>query len=204
MCVTTLPHSLHLWRLQPPGTRSKVSRMCQAFEPATSTQDKSLSTVGFPTRRVARSPATRFSLSFFHFFLFIWFFFHRVTLITLLLLLCHFRAAFCFVVFYLYFFLDLALERLFEGRRILGYSGRALDPVEVVSRIPGSTVESSNPRTRTADVFPRGVFFGSLNLWILEFLEILRSLDHRVLGSWHIRSSESWTYRYSASRILGF
>lgn len=82
--------------------------MCQAFEPATSTQDKSLSTVGFPTRRGV-SPGRRrlVSLSLFYFSVFILFdfFFRHVTLITLLLLLCHFRAAFALCGILLGYFL---------------------------------------------------------------------------------------------------
>lgn len=34
MWVTIFPHNLHRCRLQPPGSLSNVSRMCQAFEPA--------------------------------------------------------------------------------------------------------------------------------------------------------------------------
>lgn len=156
--------------------------MCQAFEPATSTQDKSLSTVGFPTRR-GESPGRRrlvFFLSLFFFsnfsvFIFLLDFsscYSDYVTVTSMPFPCCFR--FCGILLF-----SSALERLFEGRRILGYSGRAFDSV-TVSRIPGSRVESSNPWTRTADASPG---FGSLNLWILEFLEVLRSLDHRVLGS---------------------
>jgi len=158
--------------------------MCQAFEPATSTQDKSLSTVGFPTRRAARSPTTRFSPFFFFFsvlFLSDFFFFSSCYfVITLLLFLCRFRAAFALWYFtWILFFLVWLYSAFFEGRRILGYSGRAFDSVEV-SRIPGSSriLESTD---QNCGRIPRFWVFESLDSRILGNSEISR--DHRVLRS---------------------
>lgn len=119
--------------------------MCQAFEPATSTQDKSLSTVGFPTRtNAARAVLGSFSsLVFFLYYcfcsscysdyvivnfyagsvLFFFFFFALWLLISFFLLLC---------VFF--------VKRLSKGRWILGYLGGhsilSLDPGNL-SEIPG-------------------------------------------------------------------
>lgn len=197
MCVTTLPHSLHLCWLQTPGTRSKVSRMCQAFEPATSTQDKSLSAVGLPTRTTRRAYSVAggsflflsLSLSFFFFtFSFLFYFVIMLFWLRLLLLLCRFRAAFAFCSvllgyvsrFKFAFFFFLFLEWLFS--RVTG----SLD-TWIGIRLRGSRTSrgfqdprSSNPSEQNCGHRSR---VGSLNLWILEFLESenSRSSSPRIL-----------------------
>lgn len=120
--------------------------MCQAFEPATSTQDKSLSTVGLPTRttrRAVRSPAARFfSFSLFtfsFFFIFQHFFYSDLLLLlryfyavsvflsicgTLLWFVFRFGFRYCFFFFFGFWRLYRAIFRGSPDPWILGYVSR--------------------------------------------------------------------------------
>jgi len=144
--------------------------------------------------RRGESPGRRrlvsLSFSFFFPFLFylIFFFSSCYFVITLLLFLCRFRAAFALWYFtWILFFLVWLYSIFFEGRRILGYSGRAFDSVEV-SRIPGSSriLESTD---QNCGRIPR--------FWVFE------SLDSRILGNSEISRSPSPTIlRHSIFGIL--
>lgn len=108
------------------------------------------------------------SLSFFPFLFYLIFFsscYFDYVIVTSMPFPCCFR----FVVLLrgYFFFLVWLYSVFFEGRRILGYSGRT-HSTPWKSLGFQDQVESSNPRTRTVDGSPG---FGSLNLWILEILE---------------------------------
>lgn len=132
--------------------------MCQAFEPATSTQDKSLSAVGLPTRitrRATRSPAARFflfpSLSLFLLFLFYSIFSSCYSDYVTVTSMPFPYAAFAFCSILLEYVSRFKLVTFFvsrvaflKGRRILGYLGRHSTPwIPEVSRIPGSSILES-------------------------------------------------------------
>lgn len=125
-----------------------------------------------------------FPLSFFYFFFFI-LFFHRVILITLLLLLCRFRAAFAFCSILLGYVSRFKLAFLFLEWLFSRVAG-SLD-TWIGIRLCGSQrsrgfqdPRSSNPSEQNCEHRSR---VGSLNLWILEFLEseISRSSSPRIL-----------------------
>lgn len=168
--------------------------MCQAFEPATSTQDKSLSAVGVFQHELRGEPPDRrrlvsfsFPLSFSLFFLFFLFLFYFFLVMLFRLRYCYFYVVsvppslfVCTLLRFKLVFFFCSRAAFLEGRRILGYLGRHSTPWIPEGLADSRILESSNPSEQNCGHRSR---VGSLNLWILEFFEseISRSSSPRIL-----------------------